>query len=157
MALAPLLGKINCAGWVGTALAADVGEAATEPRGFALGMEYMVPGLAEVFAKTGVTWAKGAAIGCTWDDIEPAPPVNGRHSYRRDAVDRVVLEYQRAGFRHFHLYVRSQNRWASSRPIRSIGGGSSLPKPDHMDDYRAFLRAFVQRYDTHHPDHVPAC
>jgi len=123
--------------------------------GFALGVEYMTPGFAEVFAQTGVTWAKAAATGCTWGDIEPQPPVNGKHSYRWEAADRLILEYQRAGFRHFHIYVRNKNPWACSKPVKPIGGGSSLPKPEHWEDYKAFLRAFVQRYDTHHPDHVP--
>ncbi|WP_347245084.1 hypothetical protein [Thermogutta sp.] len=127
----------------------------TEGRRFALGVEYMVPGLAEVYAKTGVTWAKAAAIGCTWGDIEPRPPVAGQHVYHWDAADRLILEYQRAGFRHFHVYVRSMNRWASSKPVKPIGGGSSLPKPEHWEDYKAFLRAFVQRYDTNHLGHAP--
>ncbi|MDH7599961.1 MAG: hypothetical protein QHH07_10075 [Sedimentisphaerales bacterium] len=56
--------------------AAGRGEA--EGGGFALGVEYMVPGLAEVYAKTGVTWAKPMARGFSWGDIEPEPPVGGK-------------------------------------------------------------------------------
>jgi hypothetical protein len=115
----------------------------------------MVPGLAEVYARTGVVWAKAAAVGCTWGDIEPQPPVDGKHSYQWEALDRLFLEYQRAGFRHFHMYIRCMNRWASSKPIKPVGGGSWLPKPEHMEDYKAFLRALVQRYDPKHPSHVP--
>jgi hypothetical protein len=122
---------------------------------FAIGVEYIIPGFAEVYARTGVRWAKAAATGCTWGDIEPEPPVGGKHSYRWETVDRVLLEYQRAGFQHFHIYVRCMNRWASSKPIKPIGGGSWLPKPEHMEDYRAFLRAFVQRYNPEHPNHLP--
>ncbi|MGQ9576332.1 MAG: hypothetical protein ACUVUC_13540 [Thermoguttaceae bacterium] len=144
-----------CAWLVVAGISAGAGGAQDEPRSFALGVEYMVPGLAEVYAKTGVVWAKMAAIGRTWGDIEPEPPVGGKHSYRWDATDQLILEYQRAGFRHFHVYVRSQNRWASSKPIKPIGGGSWLPKPEHREDYKAFLRAFVQRYDTNHPEHAP--
>ena len=137
------------------AISTVAGGAQHEPRQFALGVEYLVPGLADVYAKTGVIWAKAAAIGCSWGDIEPETPVDGKHSYRWDPADRVMLEYQRAGFRHFHVYVSSKNRWASSKPVKPIGGGSWLPKPEHWDDYRSFLRAFVQRYDTNHPQHVP--
>jgi hypothetical protein len=125
-----------------------------EPR-FAIGVEYIIPGFAEVYAKTGVRWAKAAAVGCTWGDIEPEAPTGGKHSYRWEVVDRTLLEYQRAGFQHFHIYVRCMNRWASSKPVEPIGGGSWLPKPEHMEDYKAFLRAFVQRYNPNHPDHVP--
>jgi len=143
-------------GWLVVASLAALGagqDARREP--FALGIEYVVPGLASVYAKTGVVWAKVAAIGCTWGVVEPRPPVNGKHSYRWEAIDRVLLEYQQAGFRHFHIYVRCMNRWASSKPVKAIGGGSWLPKPEYMEDYKAFLRAFVQRYDPTHPDHVP--
>ncbi len=137
-----------------------VGLAATaaisaEDRPFALGVEYMVPGFAEVYARTGVRWAKAMGMGFSWGDIEPEPPVNGRHTYRWEPTDRLILEYQRAGFRHFHVYVKAMNRWASSHPVRPIGGGSSLPRPECMEDYKAYLRALVQRYDTRHPDHAP--
>ena len=143
-------------GWVVVAgMFAVANGAGDEPHRFALGVEYIVPGLAEVYAKTGVIWAKAAAVGCTWGDIEPEPPTGGKHSYRWEIVDRTLLEYQRAGFQHFHIYVRCMNRWASSKPIKPIGGGSWLPKPEHMEDYKAFLRAFVQRYDPNHPSHVP--
>lgn len=124
-------------------------------REFALGVEYMVPGLAKAYAKTRVVWAKAMGQGFSWGDIEPQPPVSGKHSYRWDYPDRLLLEYQQAGFRHFHVYVKSMNRWASSKPVKPIGGGSSLPKPEYIDDYKAFLRALVQRYDTHHPHHAP--
>jgi len=122
---------------------------------FALGVEYILPGLAEIYARTGVVWAKPMGKGFSWGDIEPEPPVNGRHSYRWDYPDRLILEYQRAGFRHFHIYVRCINHWASSRPVKLVGGGSWPPKPEYLDDYVAFLRALVQRYNTKHPDHVP--
>jgi len=122
---------------------------------FALGVEYMVPGFAEVYARTGVVWAKAAAVGLTWGDIEPQPPANGKHTYRWENLDRLILEYQQAGFRHIQFYVRCMNRWASSKPIKPVGGGSFPPKPECLDDYRAFLVALVQRYDTGNPGHLP--
>jgi len=122
---------------------------------FALGVEYMVPGLAEVYARTGVQWTKAMGMGFSWSDIEPDPPVDGKHKYRWEQTDRLILEYQRAGFRNFHVYVKSMNRWASSKPVKLIGGGSSLPKSEYLEDYKAYLRALVQRYDTRHPDHAP--
>lgn len=93
-------------------------------------------------------------MGFAWGDIEPNPPSNGKHNYRWEPTDRLVLKYQRAGFRHFHIYVKSINPWASSRPVKLFGGGSSLPKPEFMEDYKAYLRAFVRRYDTNSPGHV---
>ncbi|MCM8768536.1 MAG: hypothetical protein NC911_02470 [Candidatus Omnitrophica bacterium] len=122
---------------------------------FAIGVEYIIPGFAEVFARTGVKWAKPMGKGFSWGDIEPKPPVAGKHKYHWDEIDQLILEYQRAGFRHFHIYVKSMNPWASSQPVKSIGGGSSLPKPEYIEDYKAYLRALVQRYDPNHPDHLP--
>lgn len=71
--------------WVLVAGMASVGGAG-ESR-FALGVEYMVPGLAEVYANTGVTWAKAIGMGFAWGDIEPKPPVDGGHNYRWEPTD----------------------------------------------------------------------
>lgn len=144
---------LRCLMAVGASAVGEPGP--SEQRGFALGVEYMVPGLAAVYAKTGVIWAKAMGAGFSWGDIEPQAPVDGKHAYRWDYPDRLILEYQRAGFQHFHVYVKCMNRWASSKPIKWIGAGSLPPKPEYLDAYRAFLRALVQRYDTKHPDHVP--
>jgi len=127
----------------------------TERENFALGVEYMVPGLAEVYARTGVKWAKAMGQGFSWADIEPSAPVKGRHSYRWDFTDRLILEYQKAGFQNFHIYVKSMSPWASTKPMKLIGHGSSPLKPEHIEDYKAFLTALVQRYNLQHPDHVP--
>ncbi len=125
------------------------------PSGFPIGVEYIIPGFAEVYAKTGVQWAKPMGTGFSWADIEPEPPFAGTHRYSWAETDRLILEYQRAGFRHFHIYVKSINPWASNRPVRPIGGGSSLPRREYLEDYKAYLRALVQRYDTNHADHAP--
>jgi len=123
-----------------------------EHRRFAIGVEYMTPGMAETYARAGVTWAKSTAI--RWGEVEPEPPKNGRHTYRWAEADRLILEYQRAGFRHFHVYLQCKNPWASSKPVKPIGGGSWLPKPEYMHDYRAFLTALVQRYNPQSPSHL---
>ena len=137
-----------------TAIASSANGQTSRPP-FALGVEYMTMGLAEAYARTGVQWAKAMGSGFAWGDIEPNPPVRGKHTYNWTHPDRLILEYQRAGFRHFHLYVRCLNRWASSKPVKAIGGGSWPPKSQYLPDYVAFLRALVQRYDTKSPNHAP--
>lgn len=135
--------------------ASSVSQAQSQGGKFALGVEYLVPGLAEVYAKTGVIWAKAMGSGFSWGDIEPNPPVNGKHTYKWNYPDRLILEYQKAGFRNFHLYIRCMNSWASGKSYRLDERGSYPPKPEHLKDYVDFLRAIVQRYDVNHPDHCP--
>ncbi|MGC8743669.1 MAG: hypothetical protein ACP5T0_07315 [Verrucomicrobiia bacterium] len=135
--------------------ASYVSQAQNQGDKFALGVEYLVPGLAEVYAKTGVIWAKAMGSGFGWGDIEPDPPVNGKHTYKWNYPDRLILEYQKAGFRNFHLYIRCMNPWASGKPIKLTERGSYPPKPEHLKDYTDYLRAIVQRYNINHPDHCP--
>ncbi len=108
--------------WAFVAALAFVPAAHAQEREFALGVEYMVPGLASVYARTGVTWAKAMGMGFSWGDIEPEKPVRGQHRYRWEQTDRLILEYQRAGFRNFHVYVKCRNPWASSKPLKPFGG-----------------------------------
>jgi hypothetical protein len=134
---------------------AFVSQAQNQGGRFALGVEYLVPGLAEVYAKTGVTWAKAMGSGFSWGDIEPNPPVDGKHTYNWAYPDRLILEYQKAGFRNFHLYIKCMNPWASSKPYKLHEQGSYPPKPEYLKDYIEFLRAIVQRYDIKNPNHCP--
>ncbi len=122
---------------------------------FALGVEYMVPGFAEVYARTGVRWAKAMGQGFSWGDIERTPPVGSKHVYNWTWPDQLILEYQRAGFHHFHIYVKAHCRWGSSKPIPLVATPSFLPKAEYMDDYAAFVRALVERYDNDGHDDVP--
>jgi len=137
------------------ALLALAGSAAaqSEPREsarrqpFALGLEYMAPGLAAAYSSTGIKWAKAMGQGFSWGDIEPRPPVRGRHTYDWSYTDRLILEYQRAGFESFHVYVKCRCSWASSKPLSLMGTPSYPPKPEFMDDYAEYVRQLVERYD----------
>ncbi len=122
---------------------------------FAFGVEYLVPGLARTYAATGVTWGKTQPAGFDWDVIEPKPPVNGQHAYRWDWSDRLIREWQEAGFRNFHIYLQCRNRWASSKPLPATGHPSYPPKAEYMDDYAAYVRAMVERYDCDGKDDMP--
>lgn len=130
---------------------------AAPPRApFALGVEYMVPGLAETYGRTGVQWAKPMGAGFAWGDVEPKPPVNGRHTYDWRTPDRLILEYQRAGFRHFHFYTKAQCAWAAdpSKP-GSSSRGTVPPKPEFVPYYADYLRNLVERYDKDGRDDAP--
>jgi hypothetical protein len=123
---------------------------------FALGVEYMVPGLAATYAKTGVQWAKAMGEGFAWGDVEPKPPVNGRHTYDWRNTDRLILEYQRAGFRHLQLYTKAKCDWAAdkSRPDYS-SRGTVPPRSEFLPYYADYLRNLVERYDKDGTDDAP--
>jgi len=135
---------------------AESGSSTPSRQRFALGVEYMVPGLAEVYSKTGVQWAKAMGEGFGWGDVEPKPPVNGRHAYDWRTTDRVILEYQRAGFRHFQLYTKAKCNWAAdrSRPDYS-SRGTVPPRPEFVPYYADYLRNLVERYDKDGTDDAP--
>ncbi len=122
-------------------------------REFAFGVEYMVPGLGAAFAKTGAQWAKAAPAGFDWGSVEPKPPVGGQHTYDWSWPDGLIGEYQRAGFRHFHIYTQVRNRWAGTQP--TFGNASLAPKPEHLAGYAEYLRAMVERYDGDGQDDMP--
>ncbi|MCX7598675.1 MAG: hypothetical protein N2512_07370 [Armatimonadetes bacterium] len=128
---------------------------AAEPQPFAFGVEYMVPGLARIYAATGATWAKAAPAGFDWGTIEPRPPTSGRHNYDFTIPDTLLREYQEAGFRNFHIYLQCRNPWATSKPLPKRGHPSYPPKPEFLDDYAAYVRAMVERYDADGHEDMP--
>ncbi len=122
---------------------------------FHLGVEYMMPGLAEIYAKMGVTWAKGRVVDYRWYDVEPRPPVNGKHNYSWERIDRIIMEYQKAGFKNFHIYTEARNKWASSKSRFMQGPLSVLPKPEYLKYYGDYIRNLVERYDGDGKDDMP--
>lgn len=130
-------------------------DALAQPQPFAFGVEYMVPGLARTYAATGATWAKAAPAGFDWGTIEPQPPVSGRHTYDFTIPDTLLREYQKAGFRNFHIYLQCRNPWATSNPLPATGHPSYPPKPEFLDDYAAYVQAMVERYDADGHEDMP--
>ncbi len=148
-------GRMLAAAIAGGVAVAAAGETARrEP--FALGVEYLVPGLAATYARTGVQWAKAMGAGFAWGDVEPNPPVNGRHQYDWRTTDRLILEYQRAGFRHLQLYTRGQCPWAADTSRAGASNrGTVPPRPECVPWYADYLRNLVERYDKDGIDDAP--
>jgi hypothetical protein len=113
----------------------------------------MVPGLAKTYAATGALWAKPAPDGFHWGGIEPKPPEDGTHTYDWSGPDRLIREYQQAGFRHFHVYTQVRNRWAGTQEL--VGNASLPPKPEFLKGYAQYLRSMVERYDGDGKDDMP--
>jgi hypothetical protein len=88
----------------------------TQP--FAFGVEYMLPGLAQIYAQAGARSTRPAAETFGWREVEPNAPRDGAHDYKWDKVDRYITEYQNAGFDQIQIYTTAWNEWAS--PICNI-------------------------------------
>ncbi len=111
--------------------------------GFAFGVEYMLPGgLAAVYSQLGARWARSnTSKQFSWGTIEPKPPAaDGQHTYDWAEADKIIAEWQSAGFR-IQAYTNANNAWASSTRLHHI------PDPKYMDDYEEFVFNLVERYD----------
>src|SRR3989338_9602579 len=71
---------------------------------FSFGIEYLMPPPADlsdiinVYSETGASWSKFNGPGTGWNDIEPTPPVEGKHTYYCDKGDEMGLTAQWACF-----------------------------------------------------------
>ncbi len=114
-------------------------------------------------AATGAGWLNMADV--SWRAVEPQPPTDQGHHYRWEKLDEAVRAYQGAGFR-LVFGLRLGKGWFTG-PIRwesaidhavgrlFIHHSDRLPLDQHRDDYRAWIRALVERYDGDGQDDMP--
>ena len=146
-----LVGTIACAcgGGDGHVTDAGGGVPAVDFPAFALGVEYTSPGLGPVYGATGVRWAKTWLEAFSWGAIEPSAPSGNIHTYSWTNTDAMIRDYQSAGVTHIQSYLGSSSPWGS-RSSRD-----AMPKPERMADYRAWVRALIERYDGDGIDDMP--
>lgn len=120
------------------------------PTSFALGVEYTEHGLGPVYGQAGVRWTKTHLEEFAWGAIEPAPPDGDTHTYDWTCPDDTVRTWQAAGVVNVMSYLVPDSLWGSSKVETILGKQvptDLLPKPELMDDYAAWVRALVERYD----------
>lgn len=120
------------------------------PDGFALGVEYTEHGLGPIYGEAAVRWTKTHLEEFAWGAIEPAAPVGDVHTYDWTCPDDTVRTWQEAGVTHVMSYLVPDSLWGSSKVETILGKQvptDLLPKPELMDDYAAWVRALVERYD----------
>lgn len=138
---------------------------------FGFGIEYLMPSphdlpaLMNQYSEIGATWSKFNGPGTSWNDLEPSPPVHGRHTYRWDNVDRMVLAAQKAGFKNLLVVLKSNSKWGTERrksrgileTISAIRGMVSTPPASakHLQHYQDYVLSFVERYDGDGKDDMP--
>lgn len=116
-------------------------DAAPLPGAFAIGAEYSEVGLGPAHGALGVGWAKPRVELAEWGAIEPNAPTGNVHTYNWSCVDQTVDEYQASGM-DLQVYITPKSSWGSVAPQTDI-----MPRTDRMADYRAWVRAIVERYD----------
>lgn len=122
---------------------------------FVLGSEYAAMGLGATYAATGVVATKLQPEIVMWQRIEPKAPVAGVHAYDFSCVDALILEHQKAGQTQLQAYISPKSYWASVDCPNDLGCKDIAPKPASLDDFRAFIRAVVERYDGDGLDDAP--
>lgn len=117
---------------------------------FTIAIEYAIPGVAEAYASTGVSYAKPQPIFGMWGILEPRP---GEYNWK--PLDDLVVEYQSAGFSGIQLLITAESPWASIDPPAGLNLGSTFPKEEYLDEYAGFVGRFVERYDGDGVDDAP--
>ena len=115
--------------------------------------------------EVGIRWVNLARL--EWKHIERRPPRGGRHTYNWQDMDRAVATWQRNGI-HIMVSQRFESPWATAARtdkefvyLRGLGkqmalrSADYLPKPQHMQDLRDYMRALVERYDGDGRDDMP--
>lgn len=125
--------------------------------GLAVGMEYalldndpLARGMAEAFAETGMPAMKLMPEATSWGNMQRRP--GGPIDFRK--LDRGVRAYQNAGFTELTIGLKSNNRWGSAG-VRAFAVRDPSPSPEHMNAYRAWVGAVVERYDADGVDDMP--
>jgi hypothetical protein len=112
----------------------------------------------------GVRWVNLTRI--QWNVIEKTPPRDGVHTYDWSTLDEAVRKWQHFGV-HIQMTLFNLNRWATAartgdehvylkgllKAARRLA--DYLPKPEHMQDYRDYIAALVERYDGDGVDDMP--
>ncbi len=121
-----------------------------------IGVEYGAIGQQEPLALTGVPGVKIATF--KWDEIQKCDLATGLllpldpdvdFKAASNQLDKLVKKYQTKGMKELVIGLDPQSKCASQ------GLGKRLPKTEYKDDYQAFVKAFVERYDNDDFDDVP--
>ncbi|MBN2004468.1 MAG: hypothetical protein JXA21_14025 [Anaerolineae bacterium] len=127
------------------------GEAGSD---FLFGLGYMTENLAAPFAEIGASQAKLNYGMSHWEEIEPDPPVDGNHTYHWSNLDSMIAEYQAHGFSETHITLKAKSAWGT-QGCTTTSCVPYLPRPEHWQDYEAYVRAVVERYDNDGIDDMP--
>ena len=118
-----------------------------------------------VCGKLAIRWANFAMLD--WQVVERNAPRNGKHIYNWRDLDEAVRTWQRNGV-HIMISMRLNSPWAtapkSDKEYVYLTGllkqltlktADYIPAPEHMQDFRDYIRNLVERYDGDGKDDMP--
>ena len=114
-----------------------------------IGIEYGFENIAALFSGLGIPAAKLLPEKFDWAKMQPSvtKPINWALS------DDLIREYQDAGFREIVMGLRTQSH--DSDNGATYGKKRPVPKPEYEDEYAAWVRGMVERYDKDGTDDMP--
>ncbi|MBI3822185.1 MAG: hypothetical protein HY289_05840 [Planctomycetes bacterium] len=119
--------------------------AAQTPKRIQIGIEYAMPGLGKPFAELGVPAVKPYAEALMWGKMQKAKDAAIDFSF----FDRVVHDYQDAGFEEIYISICTRCGWGNKGPK------NLTPKDEHYPAFEAWVKAIVERYNLDKKNHMP--
>lgn len=116
-----------------------------------VGMEYALPGMAPDLIETRLPGVKFMPDVIAWEKMQPTESASINFGF----LDRMVKEYQGAGYQECMIALKSNSPWASIAPASPLPQANFAPKPEYMDAYAAWLSAVVERYDADGNEDMP--
>lgn len=116
--------------------------------------QYQNKPFAKIYSQAGLKWVNFADV--KWQYIESRKPVGSKHFYNWDKLDKAVKHWQTYGF-DITMTLRLGKSWFSGpkkvnvevppnlKPMAAFS--DRLPKTAHLQDYKDWLSALVERYD----------
>lgn len=107
-----------------------------------IGIEYAVEGEdATAFARLGIQAVKPLPESINWSAMQTnlAGPID------YGVADQFVSDYQNAGFREIVMGLRTLSSAEDNKA--TYGKNRPVPKPEYADEYYAWVKGMVERYD----------
>ena len=99
-----------------------------------------------------LAWADRMGVGIVgsnnvnWDRFEPAPPVDGTHTYHWETFDVFARACAKYGLR-IQTVTKPNSPWACANKDYRTDEGTEVPLEEYWADWGEFINAFVERYD----------
>lgn len=126
------------------------GQKEIKPGNIGIGIEYVLEGQdASAFGALGISAVKPLPESINWAKMQPklSKPIDYR------VADQFVKNYQQAGFRDIVFGLRTLSHAEDNGA--TYGKNRPVPKPEYEDDYAAWIKGIVERYDKDGIDDMP--